>query len=47
MHNSDNPYTQNEYKQVLPQLNFYIRQHGTKYGYLASNEEFAAVKRLS
>lgn len=36
----------NEYKQVLAQVNFYMGQHGTRYGFILTNTEFVAVKRL-
>ncbi|EDP49851.1 hypothetical protein KXW98_007105 [Aspergillus fumigatus] len=38
---------QNEYKQVLSQVNFYMKQHGARYGYILTNTEFVAVKRLN
>ncbi|KAA8643770.1 hypothetical protein EYZ11_008214 [Aspergillus tanneri] len=37
---------QNEYKQVLSQVNFYMDQHKARYGFILSNVEFVAVKRL-
>jgi hypothetical protein len=37
---------QEEYKQALSQLNFYMRQHRTRYGFILTNTEFVAVKRL-
>ncbi|KAK9547705.1 hypothetical protein V6Z79_008531 [Aspergillus fumigatus] len=38
---------QNKYKQVLSQVNFYMKQHGARYGYILTNTEFVAVKRLN
>ncbi|RAL01435.1 uncharacterized protein BO80DRAFT_473666 [Aspergillus ibericus CBS 121593] len=35
-----------EYKQVLSQLNWYIRQHKARYGHILTNTEFVAVKRV-
>lgn len=35
-----------EYKQALSQLNFYMKQHKAKYGYLITDTEMVAVKRL-
>lgn len=37
---------QDEYKQVLSQVNFYMDQHGARYGFVLTNTEFVAVKRL-
>lgn len=37
---------QREYKQVLAQVNFYMRQHNARYGYILTNTELVAVKRL-
>ncbi|KAL2821314.1 hypothetical protein BDW59DRAFT_174282 [Aspergillus cavernicola] len=33
-------------KQVLAQVNFYMRQHNARYGYILTNTELVAVKRL-
>lgn len=35
-----------EYKQVLAQVNYYMRQHNARYGYILTNAELVAVKRL-
>ena len=35
-----------EYKQVLSQVNFYMEQHSARYGFVLTNAEFVAVKRL-
>ncbi|KUL82064.1 hypothetical protein ZTR_10678 [Talaromyces verruculosus] len=37
---------QREYKQVLAQVNFYMDQHNARHGYILTNTEFVAVKRL-
>lgn len=37
---------QREYKQVLAQVNFYMRQHNARYGYILTDTELVAVKRL-
>ncbi|KAL2811076.1 hypothetical protein BDW59DRAFT_155582 [Aspergillus cavernicola] len=37
---------QREYKQVLAQVNFYMRQHNARYGYILTNTELVAIKRL-
>ncbi|KAL4901076.1 hypothetical protein BDW74DRAFT_187918 [Aspergillus multicolor] len=36
----------NVYKRALAQVNWYMRQYGARYGFILSNEEFLAVKRL-
>lgn len=38
---------QDEYKQVLSQVNFYMGQHGARYGFVLTDKEFVAVKRLN
>ncbi|KAE8375569.1 hypothetical protein BDV26DRAFT_299611 [Aspergillus bertholletiae] len=43
---SQHSIVQREYKQALAQLNFYMRQNNARYGYILTNTEFAAVKRL-
>lgn len=35
-----------EYKKVLAQVNFYSCQHQTRYGYVLTDTEFVAIKRL-
>ncbi|PYH96883.1 hypothetical protein BO71DRAFT_417476 [Aspergillus ellipticus CBS 707.79] len=37
---------QREYKQVLAQLNFYMEQHNARHGFILSDAELVAVKRL-
>ncbi|RAL10588.1 uncharacterized protein BO97DRAFT_435957 [Aspergillus homomorphus CBS 101889] len=37
---------QREYKQVLAQVNFCMRQHNARYGYILADTELVAVKRL-
>ncbi|KAL2859133.1 uncharacterized protein BJX67DRAFT_59449 [Aspergillus lucknowensis] len=37
---------QREYKQVLAQVNFYMEQHKARHGFILSNAELVAVKRL-
>ncbi|KAL4936943.1 hypothetical protein BDV06DRAFT_216270 [Aspergillus oleicola] len=41
-----NAYLQNEYKQVLSQVNWYMGQHHARYGFVLTNNELMAVKRL-
>lgn len=43
---SQNLAGQREYKQALAQLNFYMDQHRARYGFLLTNAELVAVKRL-
>ncbi|PYI09834.1 hypothetical protein BO78DRAFT_307386 [Aspergillus sclerotiicarbonarius CBS 121057] len=35
-----------EYRQVLSQVNWYMRQHKSHYGYILTNTEFVAVRRV-
>ncbi|PYI09803.1 hypothetical protein BO78DRAFT_394685 [Aspergillus sclerotiicarbonarius CBS 121057] len=35
-----------EYKQVLAQVNFYMNQHGARYGFIISDTEMVPVQRL-
>lgn len=37
---------QREYKTVLAQVNYYMRQHNARHGYILTDAEFVAVKRL-
>jgi hypothetical protein len=39
----DQEYTQ--FRQVLTQLQFYMRQHGARYGYILTDEELLCVRR--
>lgn len=43
---SQNLADRREYKQVLAQVNFYMDQHNARYGFILSNSELVAVKRL-
>jgi hypothetical protein len=36
----------NEFKQALSQVNFYMKQHRTQYGYILTDREFIAIRRL-
>ncbi|KAH1584724.1 hypothetical protein KXV73_002126, partial [Aspergillus fumigatus] len=45
--NSNQIRHQNKYKQVLSQVNFYMKQHGARYRYILTNTELVAVKRLN
>ncbi|KAL1845564.1 hypothetical protein Plec18170_009699 [Paecilomyces lecythidis] len=44
--NSPNPSVQMEFKQVLSQVNFYMRQHHARYGFILTDAELVAVRRL-
>jgi hypothetical protein len=35
-----------EFKKVLAQVNFYMKQHQTRYGYILTNTELVPVRRL-
>lgn len=35
-----------EYRQVFSQLNWYLKQHRARYGFILTDEELVAVKRL-
>ncbi|TKX27135.1 hypothetical protein C1H76_0609 [Elsinoe australis] len=36
-----------EYNQALSQLNFYMKQHNTRHGFICTNEELFLVRRLN
>lgn len=40
------PYLQNEFKQVLSQVNLYMKQHGTHYGFVVTDQEFMAIRQV-
>jgi hypothetical protein len=44
--NSPNPSIRNEFKQVLSQVNFYMKQHHTRYSFILTDRELVAVRRL-
>ena len=44
--NTQNLALQKEYKQVLSQVNWYMSQHHARYGFVLTNAELVAVKRL-
>ncbi|KAK9242086.1 hypothetical protein V1506DRAFT_548608 [Lipomyces tetrasporus] len=43
---SQNLADQREYKQVLAQLNFYLDQHDARHGFILSDAELVAIRRL-
>ncbi|OJJ65600.1 hypothetical protein ASPBRDRAFT_139739 [Aspergillus brasiliensis CBS 101740] len=43
---SSDPIQKREYKQALAQVNFYMDQHTAKYGFILTDKELVAVKRL-
>lgn len=45
-YHSQNSYLQYQYKQVLSQVNFYMGLHNARHGFLLTNTELVAVKRL-
>ncbi|KGM91616.1 uncharacterized protein PADG_12300 [Paracoccidioides brasiliensis Pb18] len=36
----------NEYHQALSQVNFYMNQHNSRYGFLVTNQELVAIRKL-
>ncbi|KAJ5692810.1 hypothetical protein N7462_002233 [Penicillium macrosclerotiorum] len=46
MRNSQSQREQNEFKQVLSQVYYYMKQHRTRYGFVISNREIIAVRRV-
>lgn len=40
------PYLQNEFKQALSQVNLYMKQHGTHYGFVVTDQEFMAIRQV-
>ncbi|KAF8533101.1 hypothetical protein BDD12DRAFT_634692, partial [Trichophaea hybrida] len=43
--NHSDRHRRTEYRQVLSQLNFYMRQHGVRYGYIITDQELVCVRR--
>ena len=39
-------FLQREFRQVLSQVNLYMKQHGTRYGFIVTDQEFMAVKQV-
>ncbi|KAA8641684.1 uncharacterized protein ATNIH1004_011820 [Aspergillus tanneri] len=46
MKTSDNPRTRTEFKQALSQVNFYMKQHHTRFSFILTDREFVAIRRL-
>ena len=44
--NSPNPSIRMEFKQVLSQVNFYMKQHHARYGFIITDRELVAIRRL-
>ena len=44
--NSPNPSLRTEFKQVLSQVNFYMKQHHARYGFILTDRELVAIRRL-
>lgn len=40
------PARKKDFKQVLAQVNFYMKEHDTQYGYILTDAEFVAIKRI-
>ncbi|PYH96487.1 hypothetical protein BO71DRAFT_482072 [Aspergillus ellipticus CBS 707.79] len=43
---SQNVFFQEQYKQVLAQVNFYMGQHKARHGFVLTNTELVAIKRI-
>lgn len=39
-------YYQNVFKQVLSEVNWYMKQHRARYGFVLTNTELVAIRRL-
>ncbi|PYH97915.1 hypothetical protein BO71DRAFT_395740 [Aspergillus ellipticus CBS 707.79] len=46
LQNATRPYEQTQFRQVLSQINWYMDQHETRYGFLLTDCEMVAIKRL-
>jgi hypothetical protein len=46
LRNHPDPTRRKEFKQALSQVNWYMNQHHTQYGYILTNLEFVAIRRL-
>ncbi|KAJ9226839.1 hypothetical protein DTO027B5_2055 [Paecilomyces variotii] len=44
--NGPRPSIQNEFKQVLSQVNFYMKQHHARYSFILTDAELVAIRRL-
>lgn len=44
--NSPNPSIRMEFKQALSQVNFYMKQHHARYGFIITDRELVAIRRL-
>lgn len=36
-----------QYRQVLSQVNFYMNQHGSRYGFILTDQELLAFRKLN
>ncbi|KAL3472468.1 hypothetical protein BJX99DRAFT_235404 [Aspergillus californicus] len=46
MRNHQNSSVQTEFKQVLSEVNFYMKQHHARYGFILTDCELVAIRRL-
>jgi hypothetical protein len=44
---ANGPARQKEFKKVLAQINFYMKQHKTRYGYILTDTELVPIQRLN
>ncbi|KAA8641648.1 uncharacterized protein ATNIH1004_011784 [Aspergillus tanneri] len=46
LRNSSSPYERRQFKQALSQVNYYMKQHKTRFGYMLTDCELVAIRRL-
>ncbi|PYI31878.1 hypothetical protein BP00DRAFT_425320 [Aspergillus indologenus CBS 114.80] len=46
LQNHSSPAKRREFKQLLSMVNWYMRQHHTRYGFILTDREFVAIRRL-
>ncbi|KAB8263533.1 hypothetical protein BDV32DRAFT_118826 [Aspergillus pseudonomiae] len=46
LRNHQNSHSRTEFKQVLSQVNFYMKQHHARYGFIITDRELVAIRRL-
>lgn len=46
LQNSETPYGRRQFKQALSQVNYYMKQHKTGFGFILTDRELVAIRRL-
>ncbi|KAE8133851.1 hypothetical protein BDV38DRAFT_257236 [Aspergillus pseudotamarii] len=46
LRNSPTPYGRKQFKQALAQVNYYMKQHETHFGFILTDRELVAIRRL-